>query len=40
MPTKLRIGHTEARCQATDLGEHNAPPQARPQAQQVLPLCQ
>ena len=40
MPSKLRIGYPETRYQVTDRGEQNEPPQARPQAQEVLPLCQ
>jgi hypothetical protein len=31
MPSKLQIGHPEARCQITDRGEQNEPPHARPQ---------
>jgi hypothetical protein len=40
MPSKLRIGYPEARCQVTDRGDQNQLPQARPQAQEALPLCQ
>jgi len=40
MLSKRRIGYCEARCQVTDRDDHKAPPQARPQAQEVLRLCQ
>jgi len=40
MPSKLRNGYAEARCQVTDGGDQKEPPEARPQAQGVLPLWQ
>ena len=40
MPSKLRIGYPEERCQITDGSDQNEPPQARPESQEVLPLCQ
>jgi len=39
MPSKLRIGHPEARYQIAGRGDQNEPPEARPQAQEVLPWC-
>jgi hypothetical protein len=40
MPSKLRIGYPEATYQVTHRGDQNEPAQARPQAQEVLPLSQ
>jgi len=40
MPSKLPIAYPEANYQVTGCGDQNEPLQSRPQAQEVLPLCQ
>ena len=40
MSSKLRTEHPEAMRHVMNRGDQKEPPRTRPQAQEVLPLCQ